>query len=186
MSITPLLRAIEFAAIKHSVQRRKCAEYVPYINHPIGVARLIAEVGGVEDMDVLMAAVLHDTLEDTATTREELESAFGPVVRGLVEEVTDDKSLPKATRKRLQVSHASELSPGATLIKLADKIHNVRDLSHTPPADWSLDRIREYLNWAEEVVRACPKVNARLEARFAEVLEEGRRRLPPADPNSST
>jgi guanosine-3',5'-bis(diphosphate) 3'-pyrophosphohydrolase len=180
MNALRLLQAIDFAADKHRAQRRKSAEGVPYINHPIGVARLLAEVGGVEDEDVLMAAILHDTLEDTATTREELEAAFGPAVRGLVEEVTDDKSLPKAQRKRLQVAHASSLSAGAAAIKLADKIANVRDLSHAPPVDWSIERVREYLDWAEEVVRNCPQVNAALEARFAEVLQEERQTLPRA------
>ena len=175
MSVTRLLTAVDFAAEKHRAQRRKSGEFVPYINHPIRVARLIAEVGGVEDEDVLMAAVLHDTLEDTETTREELRAAFGPVVLGLVEEVTDDKSLPKAERKRLQIAHAGERSPGATLIKLADKIANVHDLSHAPPADWPLDRIREYIDWAEQVVGNCKPVNPALEARFAEVAQAARR-----------
>jgi guanosine-3',5'-bis(diphosphate) 3'-pyrophosphohydrolase len=141
------------------------------------VARLLAEVGGIEDEDVLVAALLHDTLEDTATTREELEAAFGPVVLQLVAEVTDDKSLPKAQRKRLQVAHASRLSAGAALIKLADKIANVHDLSHAPPEGWSSDRIREYLDWAEEVVGNCPDVNGPLRARFAEVVRQGRETL---------
>jgi guanosine-3',5'-bis(diphosphate) 3'-pyrophosphohydrolase len=177
MNVTRLLKAIEFAAHKHRSQRRKSGEAVPYINHPITVARLLAEVGGIEDEDVLVAAVLHDTLEDTATTRDELEAAFGPVVLHLVDEVTDDKSLPKAQRKRLQVTHAPGLSTGAALIKLADKIANVHDLSHAPPEDWSQDQIREYLDWAEEVVGKCPDVNRALRARFAEVVREGREAL---------
>src|SRR5262249_43597128 len=132
MSVTRLLQAIDFAAQKHSGQRRKSADAAPYINHPLRVARLLAEVGGVEDEEVLIAAVLHDTLEDTPTPPDELEAAFGPAVRRLVQEVTDDKSLPKAERKRLQVAHAPGLSPGAALIKLADKIANVHDLAHAP------------------------------------------------------
>jgi GTP diphosphokinase / guanosine-3',5'-bis(diphosphate) 3'-diphosphatase len=177
VSVTRLLKAIEFAADRHRAQRRKSGEGVPYVNHPITVARILAEVGGVEDEDVLIAAVLHDTLEDTATTREELEAAFGPAVRRLVEEVTDDKSLPKPERKRLQIVHAGGLSPGATLIKLADKIANVGDLGHAPPADWSIQRVREYLDWAEAVVRNCPKVNGALEARFAVVVQEAKQKL---------
>jgi guanosine-3',5'-bis(diphosphate) 3'-pyrophosphohydrolase len=177
MSITRLLAAFDFAADKHRAQRRKSAGDVPYINHPIHVARLLAEVGGVEDENVLMAAALHDTLEDTATTSAELEAAFGPVVCHLVEEVTDDKSLPKAERKRLQIVHASQISPGAALIKLADKIANVADLSHSPPVDWSSQLIREYIDWAEAVVHGLPKVNAALEARFAEGAAEGRAAL---------
>ncbi len=173
MPFARLLAALDFAAEKHSAQRRKSAGDVPYINHPIRVARLLAEAG-VEDEDVLIAAVLHDTLEDTATTRAELETAFGRAVCRLVEEVTDDKSLPKTERKRLQIVHAPQLSPGAALVKLADKIANVGDLSHAPPVDWPMERIRGYLDWAEAVVRAMPKVNAALEARFAGVLAEGR------------
>jgi guanosine-3',5'-bis(diphosphate) 3'-pyrophosphohydrolase len=175
MSSTRLLAALDFAAEKHRAQRRKSEGDVPYINHPIRVARLVAEVGGVEDEEVLIAAVLHDTLEDTAATRAELDAAFGTAVRRLVEEVTDDKGLPKAERKRLQIVHAHELSAGSTVIKLADKIANVSDLIHAPPVDWTAERVREYLDWAEAVVRAMPMVNARLEGRFAEVLAEARR-----------
>jgi guanosine-3',5'-bis(diphosphate) 3'-pyrophosphohydrolase len=174
MPFTRLLVALDFAAEKHRSQRRKSAGDVPYINHPIRVARLLAEVGGAEDENVLMAAALHDTVEDTATAIAELEAAFGPAVRRLVEELTDDKSLPKAERKRLQIVHAADISPDAALIKLADKIANVADLSHSPPADWSNQRIREYFDWAEAVVERLPKVNAALEARFAEVVTEGR------------
>jgi (p)ppGpp synthase/HD superfamily hydrolase len=175
MTYVRLLAALDFAADKHRAQRRKSEGDVPYINHPIRVARLLAEVGGVEDEEILIAAVLHDTIEDTATTPTELESAFGPVVCRLVEEVTDDKSLPKAERKRLQVEHAPKLSRGAALIKLADKIANVGDLSHAPPVDWPIERSRGYLDWAEAVVLALPRANAALEARFAEVVAEGRR-----------
>ncbi len=182
MTFTRLLAALDFAADKHRAQRRKCAGDVPYINHSIRVARLLAEVGGVADENVLMAAALHDTLEDTATTREELEAAFGPVVCRLVEEVTDDKSLPKAERKRLQIEHAGQISSDAALIKLADKIANVADLSHSPPVDWSSQRISEYLDWAEAVVQGLPKVNAALEARFAEVVTEGRAAVAPDEP----
>ncbi len=177
MGITQILKAIDFAADKHRAQRRKSAEGVPYINHPISVARILAEVGGVDNEEVLIAAILHDTLEDTETTREELDAAFGSVVRQLVDEVSDDKCLPKAERKRLQIDHAHALSPGAALIKLADKIANVRDLSQTPPVDWSIDRIREYLDWAEKVVGNCPDVNRALLECFTEAVREGRQKL---------
>jgi guanosine-3',5'-bis(diphosphate) 3'-pyrophosphohydrolase len=175
MPYTCLLAALDFAAEKHLAQRRRSAGDVPYINHPIRVARLLAEVGGVDDDEVLAAAVLHDTLEDTATTRDELDAAFGPVIRRIVEEVTDDGRLPKAERKRLQIVHAPKLSAAAAQIKLADKIANVTDIIHAPPVDWPPERIREYIDWAEAVVRELPKVNAALEARFAEVLGEARR-----------
>src|SRR5689334_21040807 len=119
--ISLILKALSFSAEKHKSQRRKGAEESPYINHPINVAQLLWEVGGVREIATIVAAILHDTVEDTETTPEEIEENFGQVVRKLVEEVSDDKSLPKAERKRLQIEHAPHLSLGAKQIKLADK-----------------------------------------------------------------
>ncbi|OLP17373.1 phosphohydrolase [Leptolyngbya sp. 'hensonii'] len=177
MSQLFLLQAMDFAARKHRDQRRKDENASPYINHPIAVALVLAEVGGVNDPEVLAAAILHDTIEDTGTTPEELEKIFGARVRSLVEEVTDDKQLPKLERKQRQIEHARELSPGATMIKLGDKINNVRDITHSPPVDWSLERRQEYLNWAEAVINNCPSVNADLRACFFRILAQGRQRL---------
>lgn len=177
MALTRILQAADFAARKHRGQQRKGSRATPYINHPIGVARLIAEVGGVEDEDVLVAALLHDTIEDTGTTAEELEQVFGTRVRALVVEMTDDKSLPKAERKRLQIEHAPDKSPEATLIKLADKISNVAEIAEHPPEGWSLERRRDYLDWAEQVVMALPPANAALRARFDEALAAARVRI---------
>jgi GTP diphosphokinase / guanosine-3',5'-bis(diphosphate) 3'-diphosphatase len=167
--ISLLLKALSFAARKHQHQRRKNAEASPYINHLITVADILWNVGEVYDLPTLAAAVLHDTLEDTATTPEELETAFGQQVRTIVEEVTDDKRLPKQVRKRLQVQHAMDASLEARCVKLADKISNVADMLETPPADWSLQRRRNYVVWAEEVVDQLRGTNARLEAYFDEV-----------------
>jgi guanosine-3',5'-bis(diphosphate) 3'-pyrophosphohydrolase len=172
-----VLRAIDFAARKHRDQRRKDEEASPYINHPISVSLLLAEIGGITDAEILSAAILHDTLEDTDTTPEELDAAFGLRVRKLVEEVTDDKHLLKAKRKELQIVHAAQLSPDAVLIKLGDKIANVRDVTHSPPKDWNMERRREYLDWAEAVVRNCRKVNAALEQHFSHLLAAGRQFL---------
>ncbi|HMA33555.1 MAG TPA: HD domain-containing protein, partial [Chloroflexia bacterium] len=147
-----LLQAVQFAAHKHQDQRRKDQQATPYINHPIDVAATLWQVGGVRETAILVAALLHDTLEDTATTPEEIRAAFGATVLELVLEVTDDKSLPKAVRKQLQVAHAPQKSPGARAIKLADKIHNVHDVGASPPADWSPQRLRDYLDWTEQVV----------------------------------
>jgi (p)ppGpp synthase/HD superfamily hydrolase len=149
---------------------------MPYINHPITVVRILAEVGGVEAEDILVAAVLHDTLEDTATTSTELETLFGPIVRRFVEEVSDDKSLPKEERKRLQIAHASQLSAGATLIKLGDKIANTHELLESVPADWSPKRVSDYFAWAEAVIRNCAQVNEALERYFHEGLQEARQK----------
>jgi guanosine-3',5'-bis(diphosphate) 3'-pyrophosphohydrolase len=149
------LRAATFAARMHRLQRRKDAEASPYINHPIEVAALLAGEGSVTDPVTLMAAVLHDTLEDTETTPDELAAAFGPAIRDLVQEVTDDKRLPKAERKALQTAGAPRLSDRAKLIRLADKIANVRDVTHHPPSNWDLARRRAYLDWTEAVVAGC-------------------------------
>jgi guanosine-3',5'-bis(diphosphate) 3'-pyrophosphohydrolase len=176
-TIAAVLKALHFAAAKHRDQRRKDVEASPYINHPIEVAELLARVGQVTDPILLQSAVLHDTLEDTKTTPEELEAAFGPEVRRVVEEVTDDKRLPKQERKRLQVEHAPHLSPRARQIKLADKISNVLGVTLTPPADWPLERRLEYLDWTERVVNGCRGANAALEEFYDHVLEEGRRAL---------
>jgi guanosine-3',5'-bis(diphosphate) 3'-pyrophosphohydrolase len=174
MNVGVLLAAIQFSAEKHRTQRRKDVDASPYINHPIEVAALLANVAGVQEETILTAAVLHDTVEDTPTSPADLESTFGAAVRNLVQEVTDDKSLPKAERKRLQVEHAPQLSRSAKLIKIADKISNIREVTETPPADWPRERRQEYLNWAERVVAGCRGVNSALESHFDDVLRRAR------------
>ena len=161
-----VLQALAFAADKHRDQRRKDAAASPYINHPIALASVLVREGGVADPDVLAAALLHDTVEDTQTTPVELAAAFGPAIAAIVEEVTDDKSLPKAERKRLQVEHAAAMSRQAKLVKLADKICNLRDMADHPPAKWDLARRREYFEWAKAVIDRLRGVHPRLEALF--------------------
>ena len=177
MSNQLILKAAHFAAQKHRDQRRKDEEISPYINHPISVARAISEIGDIEDPEVLAAALLHDTLEDTETTPEELIDNFGERVCRLVQEVTDDKSLPKLERKQQQIDHATELSEGAALIKLGDKISNVTDITNTPPTSWDSERCLEYFEWAEEVINNCPKVNTSLEKYFKYSIQKGREKL---------
>ncbi|MGZ9167224.1 MAG: HD domain-containing protein [Anaerolineales bacterium] len=172
-----ILKALRFAAEKHSEQRRKNAKASPYINHPIQVAEILWRVADVRDETLLIAAILHDTIEDTATTREEIESQFGADVLALVLEVTDDKSLPKQTRKQLQVEHAPHKSRHAKLLKLADKISNVGDIITTPPPDWSLERRQEYLLWTEKVVAGLRGVNEKLESQYDELLARGKQSL---------
>jgi guanosine-3',5'-bis(diphosphate) 3'-pyrophosphohydrolase len=164
-AIALLLRATAFAADKHRNQRRKDAEASPYINHPVALANLLAQAG-IGDTTVLAAALLHDTIEDTDATPEELTAAFGGEIAAVVLEVTDDKSLPKAERKRRQVEHAPHLSTPAKLVKLADKICNLRDVSHSPPLDWSLERKREYFDWARQVIDGLRGGHAGLEELF--------------------
>jgi (p)ppGpp synthase/HD superfamily hydrolase len=179
-----LLRALEFSAAKHRDQRRKDRESSPYINHPIEVASLLANLGGVSDITTLVAAILHDTIEDTETNGEELEAHFGREVRLLVEEMSDNKRLLKAERKRLQIEHAPSLSERAKRIKLADKICNVRDVAHHPPASWPIERRREYLDWTERVVAGCRGSSAALEACYDRVLREGWELLGESHPGS--
>jgi guanosine-3',5'-bis(diphosphate) 3'-pyrophosphohydrolase len=161
-----LLDAAMFAAERHRDQRRKGADASPYINHPLGVAKLLSVEGGIADVEVLMAALLHDTIEDTDTTEQELLDLFGERVTAIVLEVTDDKSLPKAERKKLQISHAGLKSPEAAMVKIADKICNLRDIAESPPADWSAERRREYFEWAAKVVDRLPPVNTTLRELF--------------------
>jgi guanosine-3',5'-bis(diphosphate) 3'-pyrophosphohydrolase len=164
--LAALVQAVAFAADKHRNQRRKDAEASPYINHPIALANVLANEGGVQDVTVLCAAVLHDTIEDTETTADELRALFGDQVAAVVLEVTDDKSLDKAQRKQLQIEHAAHCSPQAKLVKLADKICNLRDLVASPPADWSAERKQAYFDWAAAVVAGLRGVHPGLEAVF--------------------
>lgn len=161
-----IVRALAFAAAKHRHQRRKDVEASPYINHPIELADVLVNEGGVHDPLVLCAAILHDTIEDTETTIDEIAAAFGPEVAGVVAEVTDDKSLVKTERKRLQVEHAPHASPAAKLVKLADKICNLRDMLAAPPAGWSAERKRDYFDWAAAVVGGLRGCHPQLEAEF--------------------
>lgn len=169
-----LFEAIRFAAEKHRNQRRKDGEKSPYINHPIEVAQLLWKVGGVRDTDVLLAAVLHDTVEDTDTRPEEIRDRFGEKVMSLVLEVTDDKNLPKGERKRLQIETAPQKSFGAKLIKLADKSCNVRNLISIPPKGWPLKRRHEYLLWTEKVVAGLRGTNPALEKYYDHELASGK------------
>jgi GTP diphosphokinase / guanosine-3',5'-bis(diphosphate) 3'-diphosphatase len=161
--IAKVLAAAEFAAFKHREQRRKGVRGSPYINHPLAVASTLAT-----DVDVLAAAILHDTIEDTDTTEAELERAFGPEVASIVVEVTDEKTQSKALRKRMQIAHAPHLSAQAKLVKLADKIVNLRDIVARPP-NWDLKRKQEYFDWAKQVVDGLRGVHPELEAEFDRV-----------------
>ncbi len=161
-----LLGAIAFAAAKHRNQRRKDADASPYINHPLQLAHVLASEGGVTDLKTLMAAVLHDTVEDTETTYDELREQFGKKVADAVMEVTDDKTLPKAERKQRQVEHAPHMSKRAALVKLADKTCNLRDVANNPPTGWPLKRKQEYFDWARQVVDGLPPVNDKLRRAF--------------------
>jgi guanosine-3',5'-bis(diphosphate) 3'-pyrophosphohydrolase len=163
-----LLHALALAAHKHRDQRRKGADASPYINHPIAVANVLVNEGGVRDTDVLCAALLHDTLEDTLTSAAELLTEFGPAITAIVREVSDDRTLPQEMRKRLQVEHAPSLSRAAKLVKLADKICNLRDIDVTPPRDWTLERKQRYFDWARAVVDGLRGINPALEAAFDE------------------
>jgi len=160
-----VLRAAAFAAEKHRNQRRKDVEASPYINHPIQVAYILVQAD-VEDPVVLAAGLLHDTIEDTNTSLEELQIVFGYEIANIVAECTDDKSLHKLERKQAQIDHAGTISPKAKLVKLADKIANVNDLNDAPPAGWSLERKREYFDWAKQVVDRMRGIHPALEARF--------------------
>ena len=161
-----LIKAIEFAADKHRNQRRKDADASPYINHPIALANVLANEAGVEDENVLIAAVLHDTIEDTDTTASELAEVFGDEIAAIVLEVTDDMRLPKDERKRLQIEHASTISESAKQVKLADKICNLRDVADNSPMHWTLARRQEYFEWAKAVVDELRGVHPKLERLF--------------------
>ncbi|XP_033231271.1 guanosine-3',5'-bis(diphosphate) 3'-pyrophosphohydrolase MESH1 [Belonocnema kinseyi] len=171
-----VIKCTNFAALKHSKQRRKNQEQTPYINHPIGVANILIKEGKVYDTTVILAALLHDTVEDTDTTFDEIEQEFGKDVRKVVEEVTDDKNLAREERKFLQIKHAPGSSRRAKLVKLADKLYNLRDLRKETPVGWTAQRVREYFKWAKAVIDGCRGTNENLERlldiTFAEQSQE--------------
>jgi guanosine-3',5'-bis(diphosphate) 3'-pyrophosphohydrolase len=165
-----LLHALRFASLKHRDQRRKDVEKSPYINHLIDVAFILWFEGKVRDPEILMAGILHDTVEDTRTTFEELEVHFGKPVADFVKEVTDDTSLSPQARKQAQIKHSASASEGAKLIKLADKISNLRDINRQPPFGWNHKRAQAYFQWAKEVVAELRGINANLERAFDEIV----------------
>jgi guanosine-3',5'-bis(diphosphate) 3'-pyrophosphohydrolase len=160
------IKAVAFAADKHRNQRRKDADASPYINHPIALANVLANEGGITNKDVLCAAMLHDTIEDTETTEAEMRLAFGEKIVSIVLEVTDNKSLDKAARKQMQIEHAPHISIEAKMVKLADKICNLRDILASPPTGWPLERKLAYFQWSTNVVAGLRGTNVKLERIF--------------------
>jgi guanosine-3',5'-bis(diphosphate) 3'-pyrophosphohydrolase len=167
-----ILEAAIFATQKHQGQVRKGEEGLPYITHPISVAKVIWEIGGVKDNDILVAAILHDTIEDTQTTKNEIKERFGEEILSIVLEVTDDKKLEKIERKRRQVLHAATLSYPAKIIKLGDKLINCGDILLSPPNGWDLERRRDYIQWGADVVSRIRGTNQALEQAFDEMLAQ--------------
>lgn len=168
---------ILFATKKHQGQFRKGAKHLPYITHPIAVAQDLIEIGRITDHNVLTAAILHDTIEDTDTNAEELKQIFGNEVLSIVLEVSDDKSLPREIRKKLQIEHAPELSYSARLIKWGDKIENCRDILRDPPKDWPLERQQNYIQWGADVLAQIRNTNAPLESTFDKLVKKAEKEL---------
>jgi len=167
-----IIKAVNFAADKHRGQSRKDAANTPYINHPIALANLLLNYAGISDVNVIAAAILHDTVEDTDATVDDIEEQFGTAIRDIVIEVTDDKSMSSPDRKRLQIEHAATLCHEAKLVKLADKISNLQDIIASPPVKWSLERKREYFDWAKAVIDQLRGTNEKLEKLFDETYQQ--------------
>jgi GTP diphosphokinase / guanosine-3',5'-bis(diphosphate) 3'-diphosphatase len=167
-----IFRALTFAADKHRHQTRKGSKPIPYVNHPIAVADLLVNVGHVTDTDTIVAALLHDTIEDTETNLRELENEFSSTVAKLVAELSDDKNLTWNERKQHQIKHAPTLSPRARLIKLADKTCNLRDVVSDPPKGWSLQRKQGYFDWAKKVIDKIRGTSVALEKAFDEAFSQ--------------
>jgi (p)ppGpp synthase/HD superfamily hydrolase len=165
--LSDLFRALQFAAERHSAQRRKGPGAEPYINHLLEVGFLLSDIAQVQDQEVLIAGVLHDAVEDTETSQSEIAELFGSRVSQLVAAVTDDKSLPKAERKQLVLDHLASADEAVKLIKLADLCSNISSV----PTDWPTERIREYLAWAGQAAALCAGVSAPLDDLFDTRME---------------
>jgi guanosine-3',5'-bis(diphosphate) 3'-pyrophosphohydrolase len=177
LALDAILDAVVFAAEKHQGQVRKNKKHSPYITHPLLVAKVIFQIGGVGDEKILSAAILHDTIEDTETNNKEIKDRFGGDVLSIILEVTDDKSKDKLERKRLQVLHAPDLSYEARIVKLADKLINCRDILYDPPEDWTLERRQDYIQWGADVVENIRGTNQALESAFDLMLAEAQEHL---------
>lgn len=162
--------ALQFASRKHMSQRRKNGD-IPYINHPIEVANILAQAG-IQDYNVLCAAILHDTVEDTDTSPEELEKEFGAKIKGIVMECSDDKSLSKWERKRQQISHVQHASLEAKLVKIADKLSNNWDMAKKPPSSWTPQRVSGYHLWSYAVCKHMLGLNPMLDKHMEELFVE--------------
>jgi (p)ppGpp synthase/HD superfamily hydrolase len=176
-AVALVAKAADFAARRHSGQRRKGRAAEPYLNHLAEVALLLAEATEGSNAPLVAAGWLHDAVEDTPTSREEIAETFGGIVADLVAEVTDDKSLPKAVRKQRQVDGAPHKTPAAKALKVADKISNLRSLIVSPPDDWERARLLEYVDWAEKVAAGCRGANPSLDRLFDETAAAARRSL---------
>jgi (p)ppGpp synthase/HD superfamily hydrolase len=171
-AVRQILAAALFAAERHAAQRRKGRTAEPYVNHLLEVAELLARLTDELDTNLIVAALLHDTIEDVGVSREEIAQRFGEDVASLVAEVTDDKSLPKETRKALQIENAAKKSPRAQSLSAADKIANVRSIATSPPANWTFERRVEYVRWARQVVGRYGQLNPTLAAAFQQLSAE--------------
>jgi (p)ppGpp synthase/HD superfamily hydrolase len=174
-AVSKILNAAQAAARWHAKQRRKGSARAPYINHLLEVAKLVDQATGSKDPDLIVAALLHDAIEDQGVSRAAIAEQFGEDVAALVDEVSDDKSLPQEVRKRLQVEQAAKKSRRAKILKLADKISNVTDIGNDPPPDWSVERQRQYVQWGRDVVAGLRGTSPELERLFEEAAAEAER-----------
>ena len=177
LDLVKILDAAVFAAEKHQGDVRKNKQRSPYITHPLLVAEAILRIGEIQNVTILTAAILHDTIEDTETTTDDIRERFGEEVLSIILEVTDDKSLSKMVRKRLQVAHAPELSYEARIVKLADKLINCRDILNDPPEYWTQIRRQDYIQWGADVLYRIRGTNPQLEAAFDRVIARAEEEL---------
>jgi guanosine-3',5'-bis(diphosphate) 3'-pyrophosphohydrolase len=175
--ISLILKATRFAAYKHRNQRRSDKSASPYLNHPIAVADALWSVGGIHDINTIASAILHDTVEHTKTSLEELEAEFGKPIASIVREVTDEKRLWKQARRGQGGRQVESISMSARQIIIAEKISNIETIINSPPANWSHDKLREYIAWMEEVITAFRGTDEKLEQHFDQLCIKARRQF---------
>ncbi len=162
--------ALIFGAEKHKAQVRSNLKKTPYIIHPIEVADFVMRIGKVYDKNVLSAALLHDVMDETGTTYEEIENRYGKIVSQYVQEMTVKKELTLKEQKKYQIIQAFHQTPSVAVIKLSDKLSNLKTLAQTPPASWSRDRIDQYFQWAQSVIENLPEANSFLKQAVKDVI----------------
>ncbi|HEC60508.1 hypothetical protein LCGC14_0950780 [marine sediment metagenome] len=157
-----LIEAFLFAAQAHKEQRRKGNGGAPYINHLIEVVSLLSSTAKVDDTDILIAAALHDILEDTPITVTEITKRYGSNVLSYVQAVSDDKALTLIERRAKQLKSMNESSDPIKYIKLADHCSNIASL----PPTWDKQRLKEYIGWSQSVAEKCFDVSEPLAVEY--------------------
>ncbi|EFO18322.1 hypothetical protein LOAG_10172 [Loa loa] len=170
--ISLIIEAVDLAARRHRQQRRKDAAQTPYVNHPIGVAYILTSEGQITDTTTIIAAILHDIVEHTKTTDEEIRKMFGDEIADIVKECTMVRSMKREARMKSELEKASKLSHKAKLVQLADKLNNIRDIERGTPLGWTKQHVTEYIIFAKDLLSKIRGIHGPLESALDDIINK--------------